>query len=97
MQPQTQTVVAGTNVTLSVAATGTEPFSYQWRRNGVNLAGQSNANLTHLNAQPAYSGNYDVVVSNALGSVTSAQLAGRRVRRQRGRKVLAHRRVAPDG
>ena len=34
-QPSSQTTVAGSIVTLSVAATGTGPFTYQWRKDGV--------------------------------------------------------------
>jgi hypothetical protein len=30
-------VNAGANVTFNVAATGTEPFSYQWQFNGADL------------------------------------------------------------
>jgi hypothetical protein len=36
-QPTSQTIVAGTNVTLTVAVAGDGPFSYQWRLNGTNL------------------------------------------------------------
>ena len=35
--PISQTVLPGTNVSLSVTAGGTGPFSYQWRFNGNNL------------------------------------------------------------
>ena len=36
--PQSQTVALGGTVTFSVTANGTTPFTYQWRRNGGNLA-----------------------------------------------------------
>ena len=36
-QPQSQTVPAGGSVTLSVTASGTGPFSYQWLLNGTNV------------------------------------------------------------
>jgi sugar lactone lactonase YvrE len=36
-QPASQTVLAGTDVTLSVAVSGTGPFTYQWELNGTNL------------------------------------------------------------
>jgi len=75
IQPEPETVAQGGTATFSVVATGTEPFSYQWRRDGVNLEGQTNATLTLLNVQPADSGSFDVVVSNALGSATSSAAA----------------------
>lgn len=61
---------AGSTV-LSVDATG-EDFGYQWRRNGVDLAGETAATLTLTNIGLAQVGRYDVVVSNVSGRVTSA-------------------------
>jgi len=70
--------IAGGSGSLSVAAYGTEPLSYQWRFNGVNLSngsgisGSTSNVLTIGNAQPTEAGNYQVVVSNGSGSVTSS-------------------------
>lgn len=36
-QPQSQTVQAGTTVVFNVAATGSSPLTYQWRKDGMNL------------------------------------------------------------
>lgn len=36
-QPTSQTNLAGTNVTFTVAVSGTGPFTYQWQFNGANL------------------------------------------------------------
>jgi sugar lactone lactonase YvrE len=36
-QPTNQTVLVGANATLSVAVSGTGPFTYQWQFNGTNL------------------------------------------------------------
>jgi len=71
-QPQGQTLRAGTNAALTVLASGTAPLSYQWRSNSANIAGATSASLNLTNVQPANSGNYTVVVTNAFGSVTSA-------------------------
>src|SRR5207245_1716613 len=38
-QPASQTVTAGQTASFSVAVTGTAPLSYQWQKNGVNIAG----------------------------------------------------------
>jgi hypothetical protein len=50
-----------------VSAIGSGTLHYQWQWNGTNVAGATNASLTTTNA-----GNYTVVVSNAVGVVTSA-------------------------
>jgi outer membrane protein assembly factor BamB len=77
-QPQSRTNIAGTTAAFSVTATGTAPLSYQWLKNGVNLAsggsvsGATSASLTLANVQPMDAANYQVVVANAAGSVTSA-------------------------
>ncbi|MBM3879710.1 MAG: immunoglobulin domain-containing protein [Verrucomicrobia bacterium] len=44
--PLSQTNLMGSTVVFVVEATGTEPLRYQWRRNGANLAGATNATLT---------------------------------------------------
>ena len=79
IQPQSQTVLALSNITFRVTASGGGPFTYQWKRNGLDLSdgdrisGSQTATLTLSNAQPADSGRYWVVVGNAYGMVPSAQ------------------------
>ena len=69
---------AGDTTTLSVTAIGSGPFSYQWRREGVNLAdggivdGATAATLNLNSVTGANAGGYDVIVSNVYGCVTSA-------------------------
>jgi hypothetical protein len=70
--PGNLSVVAGSNATLTVMASGTAPLSYQWRFNGANLAGATASSFTRANAQFAHSGLYQVVVSNAFGAITSS-------------------------
>ncbi len=69
--PSSQTVDAGTKVTLAAAGTGTSKVRYQWQRNGSDLAGETNATLVLNNVQPANNGDYVVVVRNQSGSRTS--------------------------
>jgi hypothetical protein len=69
--PQSQTVTAGANVTFTVVATGTPPLSYQWRKDGQDLAGATAASLVLNNVQPSHAGTYTVRVSNSTGAVTS--------------------------
>jgi hypothetical protein len=71
-QPISQTVSAGSNATLSVFATGLEPLSYQWRKDGIDLPGATAASLVLANVQASDTGNYTVMVSNVAGSAISA-------------------------
>lgn len=70
-QPITRTVAAGASVTLNVAASGTAPMTWQWRTNGVNWVGRTNASITVTNFRAADQRSYDVRVSNTAGSVIS--------------------------
>jgi pectin methylesterase-like acyl-CoA thioesterase len=72
-QPTNLNVQVGSNVTLSVGATGSE-LTYQWRKNGQPIIGNPTATtptLQLMSVQISDSGVYDVVVSNSGGSVTS--------------------------
>lgn len=70
--PASQAVNAGTTVSLYVVATGTPPFSYQWRKDGSLLSGATSSVLSLVNVQASQGGNYTVSVSNSAGTVTSA-------------------------
>jgi len=71
-QPSGQVVIPGATATFAVAATGTGPLSFQWRRNGADLTGATLSVLTLTNVSGADAGTYSVVISNAAGNVTSA-------------------------
>ena len=72
-QPANQSVPAGQSATFSVVATGTAPLAYQWRRNGTAIAGATSALYNTPATTSADNGAvYSVVVSNTLGSITSA-------------------------
>ena len=71
-QPLSQIVMAGSNQTFAVVASGMPPPSYQWAKNGTSLAGATNATLTLNNVAPTDAGSYTVVISNSLGSITSS-------------------------
>jgi DNA-binding beta-propeller fold protein YncE len=68
--PANQTVLAGTNVQFAVSTVGSA-LSFQWQFNGLNLDGATNSTLTLPEVQATDSGNYVVVVSNAVGSLAS--------------------------
>ncbi|MBA4148258.1 MAG: family 43 glycosylhydrolase [Verrucomicrobia bacterium] len=69
-QPLSQTVAVGSNVTLQVRALGTP--GYQWIFQDQILEGATTSMLTIANFNSQNEGQYRVVVSNALGVVTSS-------------------------
>jgi hypothetical protein len=71
-QPQSLAITAGDPAGFSVTATGTDPLSYQWRKNGGELTDATNASHSIACAWVADAGNYDVVITNSYGSVTSS-------------------------
>jgi hypothetical protein len=71
-QPQSVTVLEPYPASFYVGASSYLPISYQWRKDGVNLPGQTFPYLTLYNTSSYDTGSYDVVVSNSSGSVTSA-------------------------
>ena len=77
-QPQSTTNFLGTTANFTVTATGTPPLFYQWQFNGTNLAdngrviGSQSNTLTLTNLLLSDTGNYQVIVSNAFGSLASS-------------------------
>lgn len=70
--PQSQTANPGSTVTLGVTVSGSIPFSYQWRFNGVDIAGATDGALILPNVQPIDSGYYTVLVNNTGGAALSS-------------------------
>src|SRR5260370_19370528 len=71
-QPTGQTVTAGQTATFNVAATGTAPFSYQWRKNGVAISGATSSNYATPATTTSDNGaQFTGLVSNPVGSATS--------------------------
>jgi len=70
-QPADATADATASVTFSVTATGTPPLSYQWTKDGAELAGANAATLTIASVHALHAGEYRVTITNAAGSVTS--------------------------
>ena len=75
--PADKTICQGNNVSFTVVASGTG-LSYQWKRNGSNLAdggvysGVTTDNLTLTAAAVANAGNFSCTVSGTCGTATSA-------------------------
>lgn len=71
--PGNQVVLAGQSATFSVTAAGTQPLSYQWQKDGVNVSG---ANASSYSSEPANSSNngsmFRCIVTNVHGADTSS-------------------------
>jgi hypothetical protein len=81
LQPYGLTNSVGSPITLSGAANGTGPISYQWffaPSNSVAfspLAGQTSGTLNLPNANPGYSGSYFLQATNSAGSSNSTTVS----------------------
>lgn len=71
-QPASQTVTTGGTATFSVTAAGTGTLTYQWRKDGSNISGATSSTYTIAAVVVGDAGNYDVVITNIVGSVTSS-------------------------
>src|SRR6266480_3041060 len=72
VQPIDKTETEGETAKFIVTASGTEPLSYQWRKNGLDIAGAISSSYTTRRVTRADDGSaFSVVVSNRAGSVTS--------------------------
>jgi uncharacterized delta-60 repeat protein len=76
--PISRTNIAGSTATFAVQPIGTPPFGFRWQKDGSNLldggkvSGAFTSQLAVSNVLGADAGNYTVVITNSLGSVTSA-------------------------
>lgn len=70
--PANVTAAAGGVATFTVAASGSQPITYQWQRNGANITGATSATLIINPVLLGDSGSqYRVIVSNSFGTVAS--------------------------
>ena len=73
-QPANQTVSVGAPATFTVDAAGTQPISYRWQRNGVNISGATSRTYTLASADTSDSGaRFRAIATNTVGSTTSAE------------------------
>jgi hypothetical protein len=71
-QPADQTVVASSPATFSVVASGTQPFSFQWEKNGSPILGATLASYTTPATTASDNGaRFTVVVGDSIGTVVS--------------------------
>lgn len=73
-QPASQTAAGGTTATFEVRASGDATITYQWQRNGVDIPGATSSVYTTpvLSAASDDGSTYDAVLTNPVGTVTSA-------------------------
>jgi alpha-tubulin suppressor-like RCC1 family protein len=65
------TTYVGRDVALHGEAVGTEPLSYQWRLNGLDIPDATNTSLIISDAQPGDAGDYQLFVSNNISTALS--------------------------
>jgi hypothetical protein len=70
-RPRSIKLAIGDSVTIDAKAAGSAPLHYQWKRDGVDLPGQTQPTLTLNNVTTADSGDYTVCVTNAAGTAVS--------------------------
>lgn len=70
-EPQSRTVCPGDSAVFTVAAAGSPPLGYQWWFEGEALAGARGASLQLESVAANMAGRYVVVVTNAMGAITS--------------------------
>ena len=69
--PQSRTNFVGTAASFSATVNDCEPAAFNWWRSGNPLAGQTNLTLEMAAVQPGDDGEYFIMVSNSVHTVTS--------------------------
>jgi len=80
IQPIGAELCVGDNHTLLIKTEGTQPMSYQWQRNnldvyGDNIVGDQTESMTITGINVGQAGDYHCIVTNECGSVTSDVVA----------------------
>ncbi len=71
VQPVSRTMFAGSSFTLTGEAEGSQPLTYQWTKNNVNITNAIRGSISFANASAADSGTYQLVVSQGATVVKS--------------------------
>ena len=71
-QPVNASILPGNNVAFAVTAGGAAPLSYQWKFNGTNIAGATNASLSLPSVQSNNAGTYVAIITNPHGTTNSS-------------------------
>jgi hypothetical protein len=73
VQPESQTIFDGTEITFSVTAFGTEPLRFQWLKDGNPILGATAPSFRVAAVTQADAGVYTVVVSNDFGTANAEE------------------------
>jgi len=71
-QPSNQIAAIGSNATFTVSLFGTAPFAYQWLSNSTPIPDATNSTVIIQNVTPSSVGDYQAIITNAWGSITSS-------------------------
>lgn len=71
-QPKNADALLGSAFTLAVGFRGAPTATFQWRKNGQDIMGQTGRSLNFASLQFSDAGRYSVVIGNGFGTVTSA-------------------------
>lgn len=74
-QPTAQSACVGSPATFTVAITGTPAPTLQWRKNTVNIGGETGPTLTIASVAPGDAASYDCVATNSCNTAISASVA----------------------
>jgi uncharacterized repeat protein (TIGR03803 family) len=72
--PASKSVFVGEDVVFSVAVTGSQPFSYQWQKNGSDFSGATQRVLKLTGVTTNDAGTYSVSVGSPNGATNAAAL-----------------------
>jgi gliding motility-associated-like protein len=71
-QSPSASVCTGESFGFTVSASGSAPLAYQWRKDGIDIPGQTSASIVFLVTALTDVGTYSCRVSNGCGSVVSS-------------------------
>ncbi|MDD5141755.1 MAG: MBG domain-containing protein [Verrucomicrobiales bacterium] len=72
IDPDSLTVTVGDPVVLTLTNVTGSDLAYQWQSNNVDIASATNSSYTNLSVTVADAGNYQVIVTNDCGAITSS-------------------------
>ncbi len=69
--PASLSRLSGQPASFTVVPAGTAPFTYQWKKDGVDISGETSDTLNLAAVTTADNGSYTVTITNACGNITS--------------------------
>jgi len=73
------TVPVGIQVTLTATADGTQPFTYQWQKAGVNIPGATASTFVIASFSASDAATYSVTIANSAGSISTTAVLAQQV------------------